>query len=209
MLIIGVTGSLGAGKSTVAHAIAASAGVEVFDADAAVHGFYRPGGAAVAAVLERFPEAADAAGGVDRQRLSQCLQGDSQAFAALETIVHPLAAQAREVFLSRQRAAGAWAAVLDIPLLLEGSSRGRGGADVLLVVDACESVRRRRLRRRPGMDDAKFDLLEARQMPAAEKRRRADFVIENDGDWAQTGARLDALVAGWKRAHQKQQKEAT
>ena len=199
MLTVGVTGSLGAGKSRVAQAVAESAGAPLYDADAVVHRLYRPGGAAVAAVLERFPGVADAGGGIDRQRLSACLRGDATAFADLEAIVHPLAAREREAFLAAQRAAGAWAAVLDIPLLLEGSQGGKGGVDVLLVVDARESTRRRRLRRRSGMDDAKFDLLAARQMPVAEKRRRADFVIENDDGWPRLRARLDALVAGWAR----------
>ena len=199
MLTVGVTGSLGAGKSRVAQAVAESAAAPLYDADAAVHRLYRPGGAAAAAVLERFPAAADAKGGVDRQRLGACLHGDAQAFADLEAIVHPLVVREREAFLAAQRRARAWAAVLDIPLLLEGSRQGKGGVDVLLVVDARESTRRRRLRLRSGMDEARFDLLAARQMPVAEKRRRADHVIENDGDWTPLRARLDALVADWAR----------
>ena len=199
MLIIGVTGSLGAGKSRVAQAVAESAGAPLYDADAVVHALYAPGGAAAAAVLARFPAAADAEGGVDRRRLGACLRADGRAFADLEAIVHPLVARERAAFLAAQRAAGARAAVLDIPLLLEGSESGKGGVDILVVVDAGEAVRRRRLRRRSGMDDDRFDLLAARQMPVAEKRRRADFVIQNDGDWARTRARLDALAAGWAR----------
>ena len=199
MLLVGVTGSLGAGKSRVAQAIAARAPAPLYDADVVVHSLYRPGGAAVAAVLERFPTAAGAQGGVDRRRLSVCLQEDSAAFADLEAIVHPLVAREREAFLAAQRAAGAWLAVLDVPLLLEGGTSGKGGVDVLLVVDADESARRGRLRRRSGMSDAKFDLLSQRQIPVAEKRRRADVVLENDGDWMDLQARLDVLLADWAR----------
>ena len=199
MLVIGVTGSLGAGKSKVAQAVAECAGAPLYDADAVVHDLYRPGGVAVAAVLERFPETADEEGGVDRQRLSACLRDDDKAFFDLEAIVHPLVAQERKVFLAVHQAAGTWAAVLDVPLLLEGSESGKGGADILLVVDAKESVRRQRLHQRSGMSDEKFDLLSKRQMSVVEKRGRADYVIENEGDWTRLRARLDALVSAWAR----------
>lgn len=193
---IGVTGSLGSGKSSVAQWIAKRGGYPLFDADAAVHALYRPGGAAVAAVLARFPGVEDGEGGVSRERLRGRL--DAQGFADLEGIIHPLVGAEQEAFMVS--AGDARAVVLDIPLLLEGSASGKGGADVLVVVDAPEEVRRRRFRERTGADAAAFSMLDGRQMPIAEKRARADFVLENGGAWEASVRQLEAWHGVWEGA---------
>lgn len=183
MLLVAVTGSLGAGKSKVAAEIAARAAAPLFNADEAVHQLYRPGGKAVDPVLRRFPDAADSAGGIDRKKLSKLLASDPDGFGDLNDIVHPLVGDMRREFLKQHQTSGARMAVLDIPLLLEGGMIDKGGADVIVVVDAPEETRRKRLRQRSNMSDEKFDMLEAKQLPVEEKRERADYVIDNDGDW--------------------------
>lgn len=185
---IGVTGSLGSGKSSVARWIAERGGYPLFDADAAVHDLYRPGGAAVSAVAARFPGVEDEGGGVSRRLLRERL--DERGFVDLERIIHPLVAAEQAAFMEQNK--GARAVVLDIPLLLEGSASGKGGADVLVVVDAPAAVRRRRFCERTGAEAAAFVMLEGRQMSVEEKRGRADFVLENGGTWEESVRRLEA-----------------
>ena len=178
MIVIGLTGSIGMGKSTTAKMFA-DEGVPVHDSDATVHRLYS--GAAVAPVELAFP-GVSTDGHIDRDRLGQRVLGDPEAIRRLEQIVHPLVRSETEAFLERNRAAGARMVVLDIPLLFETGGRER--VDKVVVVTASPDVQRTRVLARPGMTAEKFEAILARQVPDAEKRRMADFVID-------TGAGLD------------------
>ncbi len=174
MIVIGLTGSIGMGKTTTAQMFAEE-GAPVWSADAAVHALYEEGGAAVAPLRVAFPEAV-VKGRVDRAKLSTIVHADRAAFSRLEAIVHPLVAHARTEFLDRARFSGRPAAVLDVPLLFEtGSDRL---VDAVVVVSAPEGVQRERVLSRPGMDDAKLAAILERQTPDAHKREKADFVID-------------------------------
>ena len=177
MIVLGLTGSIGMGKTATA-ALFKEAGAAVHDADAEVARLYAPGGAAVASVLAAFPAARGEDGGVDRARLSAVLAGDPARFAQLEAIVHPLVASARDAFLAAQRAAGTKIVVLEIQLLFEVGADAL--VDKVVVVTAPEAVQRQRVLARPGMTPEKFAMILARQTSDAEKRARADFVIETD-----------------------------
>jgi dephospho-CoA kinase len=172
MIILGLTGSIGMGKSTTA-AMFAAEGVPVNDADAVVHELYR--GKAVPLVGAAFPDAI-VDGLVDRNRLSASVLGDPAALKRLEAIVHPLVREAETEFLARHRAAGTPLVVLDIPLLFEVGAEGR--VDRVAVVSAPADVQRSRVLARPGMTVEKFEAILAKQVPDAEKRARADFVID-------------------------------
>jgi len=172
MIVLGLTGSIGMGKSTTA-AMFAAEGIPVNDADSVVHDLYR--GKAVPLVGAVFPEAV-VAGVVDRDRLSAAVLGNPAALKRLEAIVHPLVREAETEFLARQRAAGAALVVLDIPLLFEVGAEHR--VDRIAVVSAPADVQRARVLARPGMTPEKFEAILARQVPDAEKRARADFVID-------------------------------
>jgi dephospho-CoA kinase len=193
MKLIGLTGSIGMGKSTVAKMFA-EAGAPFFDSDSAVHALYAVGGAAVAPVEAAFPGVVRE-GAIDRALLSPRVVGDPDAMQRLERIVHPLVRQAQLDFLAVRAAEGAPFVVLDIPLLLEGGNAH--GVDVVVVVSAPPEVQRARVLARPGMTPEKFEAILARQMPDAEKRARADFVIDTncslDETRAQVRAVLDAL----------------
>ena len=188
MLIVGLTGSIGMGKSTVAARLRAL-GIAVFDADAEVHRLYE--GAAVAAIEAAFPGTTDA-GRVDRQRLSAALLAEPKEFARLEAIVHPLVFAAERGFLHAQAASGARLAVLEVPLLLESGSRPR--VDAIIVVSTALEVQRQRVLRRPGMTPEKLEQVLARQLPDAEKRARADYVVDTSGTFAETDAQVDRIV---------------
>ena len=178
-LRIGITGLPGAGKSTVARLFGAL-GAAVFDADEAVRRLYAPGGEAARVLLERHPELGDGAGGVERERLRQRLREDPAFLDELEAVVHPLVAIARARFLADAAQDGAPLAVMEIPLLFEiGAEKG---LDVVVWVEAPQEVRQARLRQRPGFDAAVNAMLEARLLPAEDKRRRADVVIDTSGD---------------------------
>ncbi len=181
MIVVGLTGSIGMGKSTTLKMFEAE-GAPVWDADAAVHALYAPGGAAVAPVEAAFPGVVEG-GSIDRKRLAARLSADPGGFARLEAIVHPLVIADREAFLARARAAGAPLAVVDIPLLFETGRED--SVDKVVVASAPEDLQRERVLARPGMTSEKFESLLARQTPDAEKRGRADFVVE-------TGRGLDA-----------------
>jgi len=174
VIVIGLTGSIGMGKSTTA-ALFAQEGVPVWDADAAVHRLYGPDGAAVALVEAAFPGVAGEAG-VDRAKLAAALAGDPDRFARLEAIVHPLVAEDRAAFLAGAEAAGAQVAVVDVPLLFETGADAR--VDAVVVVSAPAEVQRERVLARPGMTEERFAQILSRQTPDAEKRARADFVID-------------------------------
>jgi len=190
MIIIGLTGSIGMGKSTVA-AMFAEAGAPSFNSDAAVHELYAPGGAAVAPVEAAFP-GVTRDGGIDRELLSARVVGDEGAIKRLEAIVHPLVKQQQATFLQRSRDAGARWVVLDIPLLFEGG--GDKWVDKVVVVSAPADVQRQRVLARPGMTEEKFDAILARQTPDAEKRARADFVIDTGGPFEATRAQVRAVL---------------
>ncbi len=173
MRILGLTGSIGMGKSTTA-AMFAAEGVPVHDADAAVHRLYR--GAAVAPVEAAFPGVA-VDGVVDRARLAAKVVGDPDALARLEAIVHPLVRESELAFLARRKAEACRLVVLDIPLLFETGATDR--VDAIVVVTAAPEIQRERVLARPGMDAAKLDTLLARQVSDMEKRRRAHFLVDS------------------------------
>jgi dephospho-CoA kinase len=190
MLLIGLTGSIGMGKSETAKLFAAY-GWPCFDADAAVHQLYATGGAAVSAIAARFPEAV-VGGVVDRQRLSGLVLGNAAALADLEAIVHPLVRQEQDAAIKTAREAGADAIVLDIPLLFE---KGRTAeVDIVVVVSAPEDVQRERVMARPGMTAEKFAAILRSQMPDAEKRRRADFVVDTGSGREAAAAQVAQIV---------------
>ncbi|WAP70584.1 dephospho-CoA kinase [Jiella pelagia] len=172
MIVIGLTGSIGMGKSTTAE-LFAEAGLPVHSADAAVHELYR--GKAAPAIEAAFPGSVRD-GVVDRGLLAERVLGDAAALKRLEAIVHPLVREAEQTFLKDAEAKGAPAAILDIPLLFETGGEGR--CDVVVVVSAPGKVQRERVLARPGMSEAKFQAILAKQTPDAEKRARADHVVE-------------------------------
>lgn len=188
MLVLGLTGSLGMGKSTVA-SMFAETGIAVHNADAAVHALYR--GAAVPLIEAAFPGTTrDSV--VDRARLAAKVVGDDAAMARLEAIVHPLVRRAEVDFRSKVAAAGRRMVVLDIPLLFETGGEGR--VDAVVVVSAREDVRRQRMLERPGMNAERMATLLARQMPDAEKRARAHFIIDNSGSRDETRAQVGDVL---------------
>ena len=190
MIIVGLTGSIGMGKSTVA-AMFAEEGAPGFDSDAAVHALYAPGGAGVAPVEAVF-SGVTKDGAIDRVALSARVVGNAEAIKRLEEIVHPLVRQAQMEFLQSQRDAGTEVVILDIPLLFEGS--GAKFVDKTVVVSAPADVQRARVVSRPGMSVEKFEAILARQMPDAEKRARADFVIDTSGSFDDTRAQVRAVL---------------
>ena len=189
MIRIGLTGSIGMGKSTVARMFA-DEGVPMFDADAVVHQLQGPGGALVEAIEAAFPGTTGAQG-VDRDRLRAAVIGDSAAFARLEAIVHPAVAEARESFLAANRAAPL--VVLDVPLLFEAG--GWRNVDKVAVVSAPPEVQRARVLARPEMTEQRFEAILGRQLPDAEKRARADFVIDTGASLEQTRVQVRAVIA--------------
>lgn len=172
MIVLGLTGSIGMGKSTTAQ-IFRDQGVPVHDSDAAVHQLYQ--GAAAGLIEAAFPGTVRD-GTVDRTELGKCVIGDTAALKKLEAIIHPLVRADADAFLARNRAAGSPLVVLDIPLLFETGGEGR--VDRIVVVTAPEEVQRQRVLARAGMSVDKFEAILAKQMPDAEKRRRADFIID-------------------------------
>ncbi len=172
MVLAGLTGSIGMGKTTVA-SMFLQAGVPVHDADAQVHALYR--GAAVEHVLKAFPQAG-APHGIDRAALSKLVLGQPEALAQLEGIIHPLVLAGRNEFLARTQKSGARLAVLDIPLLFETGAQD--SVDLVIVVSAPASLQRERVMARPGMTEEKFSQILARQMPDTQKRRLAHHVFE-------------------------------
>ncbi|MEH6684112.1 MAG: dephospho-CoA kinase [Qipengyuania sp.] len=188
-LIVGLTGSIGMGKSTVA-AMFEAAGVPVFDADAEVRAMQGPGGALVPAIEAAFP-GSTGAGGVSREKLGALVFGNPQELARLEAIVHPAVAAQREAFLIEH--AGAPLVVFDIPLLFE-----KGGAeavDRVVVVSAPAQAQRRRVLARPGMTEEKFAHILELQTPDSEKRARADHIIDTGTSVEETEDEVLALIA--------------
>ena len=190
---LGLTGSIGMGKSTTA-ALFAAQGIPVWDADAAVHRLYARGGAAVAAVATLYPEAL-AGTAINRSALNAVIARDPSALARIEAIVHPLVAADRAAFIA---AAQADLILLDIPLLFETGSESQ--LDATLLVTAPAALQRARVLARPGMTEARFNRLLARQMPDAEKRARATHIVETL-DLAATTAYVSALIAHIRDRH--------
>ncbi|MDE4911114.1 dephospho-CoA kinase [Methylobacterium sp. 092160098-2] len=188
-VILGLTGSIGMGKSATARMFT-DRGVPVHDADAAVHALYGPGGAAAAAIGAAFPGVLDGDGGVDRTRLRAAVLDAPDRMAALEAIVHPLVRAASTDFLARHAAAPL--VVLDIPLLYETGGAGR--CDAVVVVSAPPEIQRARVLARPGMTEAAFAAILAKQMPDAEKRARADFVIDTSRGFPAAEAEVARIV---------------
>jgi dephospho-CoA kinase len=189
-LLVGLTGSIGMGKTETAKMFA-RLGVPVYDADAAVHRLYQPGGAAVAKIAESFPDCVTE-DGVDRGRLGARVTGDAEAFRALEAIVHPLVAREQQAFLGQAAKSGADMVVLDIPLLFETGGHAR--MDAVVVVSAPEDVQRARVLARPGMTEDRLKGILAKQTPDAEKRAQAHFVIETDKGLGDAFEQVKAVV---------------
>jgi dephospho-CoA kinase len=173
MKILGLTGSVGMGKSTAA-AMLCHMGVPIYDADAAVHRMMRRGGIAVAPVAAAFP-GVEKNGAIDRAELGPRVFGNDAAMKRLESIIHPLVRDDERRFLAAMRRRKTRLVVMDVPLLFE-SGRDRR-YDSTMVVTAPEFVQRARVLKRPGMNPARLAAIKARQMPDAEKRRRADFIV--------------------------------
>ena len=174
MILLGLTGSIGMGKSTTA-AVFRDAGVPVYDADAEVHASYAKGGACVGPVGEAFPGVVRD-GAIDREALRQRVLGQPEELKRLNSVVHPIIGGLRQSFFDEAEAAGADLVVLDIPLLFEGG--GERGMDAVAVVTAPPKLQRERVLARDGMTEERLDAILAHQMPDAEKRARADFVID-------------------------------
>lgn len=189
MTLLGLTGSIGMGKSTVA-AMFADEGIPLFDADAVVHHLQGPEGALVREIEALFPGTTGKEG-VDRTSLAEAVLGDSEALDALEGLIHPAVAAEREAFLRRN--AGAPLVVLDIPLLFEKGMEDE--FDRIAVVSAPPEVQRRRVLARPGMTEEKLAAILARQVPDSEKRARADFVIPTGCPLEETRAQVRSIIA--------------
>ncbi len=187
--ILGLTGSIGMGKSAVA-AMFRGLGVPVFDADAAVHELQGPGGACLQPIERVFP-GTTGPGGVDRQKLGAAVFGDSEALRRLEAIVHPEVAEMRRTFLADNMAARL--IVFDIPLLYEKT--GQHGLDAVVVVSAPAALQRERVLARPGMTLEKFERILALQVPDADKRARADHVLDTGTSLAETRHAVQRLVS--------------
>ena len=189
MIVIGLTGSLGMGKSTTARMFA-EAGLAVNDADAVVHDLYRS--EAVEPIGKAFPGSI-ADGSVDRQELARQLAADTSRFKDLEAIVHPLVRQREAQFVQARQAAGDDMIVLDIPLLFEVGGEKR--VDVVVVVTCDPRIQRERVLARPGMTVEKFELILARQVPDQVKRRKADFLIDTGEGMEAARSRVDEIIA--------------
>ncbi len=177
MITIGLTGSIGMGKSTTLR-LFEEEGCAVWDADAAVHRLYVPKGEGASAIAGAFPGVLTPEGSVDREALGRRVLSDPAALARLEALIHPLVHNDRERFLVRARQEGYAIAVCDIPLLFETGADG--AFDFVVVVTAEEGIRRRRVLERQGMTEAKLEAILARQTPEAERAKRADFIIRTD-----------------------------
>jgi dephospho-CoA kinase len=188
MIILGLTGSIGMGKSTVSK-LFSDEGVPVFEADAAVHALYR---SAAAELIEAEFPGTTRDGVVDRPVLARVVFGNSEALKKLESIVHPLVREMEASFVEAARTAGAPLVVLDIPLLFENGSEAR--CDLVVVVSAPPEMQYERVMRREGMTEERFNAILAAQLPDAEKRARADIVIDTSGPVENTRLKVQEIV---------------
>ena len=191
MYLIGLTGSIGMGKTQTA-ALFEEEGVPRYDADAAVHGLYEVGGAAVGPIGELFPEAVRD-GAVDRAALGRIVLKDGAKLAALEKMVHPLAGATQVDFLNAQMAAGATRVLLDIPLLFE--TGGHEFVDCVVVVSAPPDIQRARVLERPGMTEEKFADILTKQVPDSDKRAAADFIVDSSVSVADAHRQVKEILA--------------
>jgi len=190
MMLVGLTGSIGMGKTETAKMFAAL-GVPVYDADAAVHALYAKGGDAVGPIGAAFPNAIKD-GAVDRAALSKAVLGNPEAFKQLESIIHPLVAKVQLDWLDLQKKSGADLVVLDIPLLFETGGEAR--VDKTVVVSAPAHVQRTRVLARSGMTEEKLDAILAKQVPDAKKREKADYVVDTSRGLADARAQVSEIV---------------
>jgi dephospho-CoA kinase len=202
MIVLGLTGSIGMGKSTAA-AVLSRLGVPLYDADKEIHKMLAPGGAAVSAVETAFPGVRNAAGGIDRSALGRRVFGQPGELRRLEKILHPMVRATERRWVARQRAQRKKLVVLDIPLLFETDRIDR--VDGVIVVSAPLRVQRERVLRRPGMSAARFAAILASQFPDHEKRLRADFVVSTALSRAAAARQLTAIVrrvrqGEWRRS---------
>ena len=189
--VLCLTGSLGMGKTTAARYFA-EAGVPVHDSDAVVHALYE--GKAVSAIEQAFP-GSTSGGKVDRAKLAAMVLNDRAALARLEAIVHPLVSESTDEFLADAKAKNASVVVLDVPLLFETDTHRR--CDATVVVSAPAEIQRQRVLERPGMTEEKFSAILSKQLPDAEKRRRADFIVDSSKDFDHARAQVhDILRSG-------------
>ncbi len=188
MLIIGLTGSIAMGKSSACHYLMKK-GLPVFSADQVVHELYKE--RAVPLIFEAFPQVI-VDGMVDRSILSKHLMAHPESFQKLETIIHPLVKEQRLAFLRQHMSTGSKAVILDIPLLFE--KQLEDSVDVILLVTAPASVQFERVMQRPDMTLEKFEMIRSHQMNDADKRARADFIVDTSGPFEQTHARLDEFL---------------
>jgi dephospho-CoA kinase len=188
MIILGLTGSIGMGKSTTAK-LFAEAGVPVYDADAAVHQIYE--GEAAPAVEAAFP-GTTVGGKVDRNKLSARVVHDPAAIRRLEAIVHPMLGASRQKFFEDAERSGASVAVVDVPLLYETGGEKR--VDAVVVVTTTPEIQRERILARDNMTSEKLDAILARQLPDAEKRKRADFVVDTSDGLDPVRARIRDIL---------------
>ena len=190
MILLGLTGSIGMGKSTTAEMFS-ELGVPVFDSDRAVHQLYDKGGEAVPLIEETFP-GSTVDGRVDRERLSVQIKGDPAAWKRLESIVHPLVGKCRKREFEKAKANGARLFLMDIPLLFE--NKLESAVDYIIVVTAPFDVQRARVLERPGMTEDKFNEILSQQVPDATKREKADFVIDTSKGLDDARAEVKKIV---------------
>ncbi|MDD9900952.1 MAG: dephospho-CoA kinase [Alphaproteobacteria bacterium] len=202
MIVIGLTGSIGMGKSTVAHMMREK-NIPVHDSDACVHFLLEPGGRGVQPAGQKFPEALalneKGQEYIDRDVLGRLVFEDRARKKELEDILHPMVRAESDKFVEEIRARGHTMAALDIPLLYETGAEER--VDVVIVVSAPHDVQKKRVLERPGMTSEKFDRVVAGQMPDAEKRKRAHYIIENGGDLDDTRQQLDEIINRISASH--------
>ena len=191
MLLIGLTGSIGMGKSETAMMFG-RLGLPVYDADAAVHALYAKGGAAVAPIEEAFPGVVRG-GAIDRDELGKRVLGKRDELTRLEKIIHPLVGLSQLEFLTKAEESGARMVVLDIPLIFETGGRER--VDVVVVVSAPAAMQRERVLARPGMSEEKFLSILAKQVPDEEKRCQADFIVDSSKGLDHAFKEVKAIVA--------------
>jgi dephospho-CoA kinase len=202
MIVLGLTGSIGMGKSTAA-AVIRRLGVLLYDADAEIHKMLGPGGAAVAAVEAAFPGVRGEDGAIDRRRLGARVFGKPEELRRLERILHPMVRAVERRWVAQQRVRGAKLVVLDIPLLFETDRIDR--VDGVIVVSAPLRLQRARVMRRPGMSAERFSAVLASQFPDRKKRQRADFVVSTALSRAVAARQLEAIVrrvksGEWRRS---------
>lgn len=198
MIVVGLTGSIAMGKSVAAQMFA-DLGIPVFDSDAEVHRQYAKGGEAVGQIAAVFPEAI-VEGAVDRQALSKIVLANPAALKTVEAIVHPIVRRHQQEFLAQCRRQRCSLAVLDIPLLFETGRQTE--VDRVVVVSAPPEIQRGRALQRPGVTPQKLEAILARQTPDAEKRARADFIVDTSGSLEHTKAQIAAIVASLSRQQQ-------